>query len=163
MELEEYNLPGLRLYYKVTVIKTVRYWHKDRNMDSVQFSHSVVSNSLQPQELQHARPACPSPTPGPYSNSHALSRWCHPTISSSVIPFSSFPQSFPASESFQMSQLFTSGGQSIRVSASTSVLSSNEHPGLTSFRMDWLNLFTVQGTLKSLLQYHSSKASILWH
>ena len=71
------------------------------------------------------------------------------------------PQSFPASESFQMSQLFISGGQSIRVSASTSVLSINEHPRLISFRMNWLNLFIVQGTLKSLLQHHSSKASIL--
>ena len=82
-------------------------------------------------------------------------------VSSSVVPFSSCPQSFPASGSFPMSQLFASGGQSIGVSASTSV--SNEHSGLISFRMDWLDLFAVQGTLKSLLQHHSSKASILWH
>ena len=87
----------------------------------VQFSRSVVSDSLWPHEPQHARPPCPSPTPGVYSNSCPLSRWCHPTISSSVILFSSCPQSFPASGSFHMSQLSTSGGQSIRVSASTSV------------------------------------------
>ena len=88
---------------------------------SIQFSRSVVSNSLQPHEPQHARPPCPSPTPGVHRNPCLLSRWCHPTISSSVVPFSSCPQSFPASGSFQMSQLFTWGGQSIGVSASTSV------------------------------------------
>ena len=92
---------------------------------SVQFSHSVVYNSLQPHGPQHTRPPCPSPTPGVYPNSSPLSRWCHPTISSSLVPFSSCPQSSPASWSFQMSQLFTSGGQSIRVSASTSVLPMN--------------------------------------
>ena len=89
---------------------------------SVQFSHSVLSNSLWPHELQHTRPPCPSPTPRVHQNPCPLSRWCHPTISSSVVPFSSCPQSFPASGSFQMSQLFASGGQSIGVSASTSVL-----------------------------------------
>ena len=89
---------------------------------SVQFSHSVMSDSLRPRGLQHARPPCPSPTPEVYSDSCPLSRWCHPTISSSVIPFFSRLQSFPASGSFQMSQFFTSGGQSIGVSASTSVL-----------------------------------------
>ena len=94
-------------------------------MDSVQFSHPVVSDFLRTHGLQHARLPCPSPTPGAYSNSCPLSRWCHPTISSSVVPFSSCPQSFPASESFQMSQLFTSGGQSIGASASTSVLPMN--------------------------------------
>ena len=87
-----------------------------------QFSHSVVSNSLQHHGLQHTRPPCPSPTPRVYANSCPLSRWCHPTISSSVVPFSSCLQSFPASGSFQMSQLFASGGQSIGISASTSVL-----------------------------------------
>ena len=91
----------------------------------VQFSHSVVSDSLWPHEPQDARPRCPSPTPEVYPNSCPLNQWCHPTISSSVIPFSSCSQSFPASGSFQMSQLFTSGGQSIRVSASTSVLPVN--------------------------------------
>ena len=92
---------------------------------SVQFSCSVMSDSLQPHEPQHARPPCPSPTPGIYTNPCPLTRWCHPTVSSSVIPFSSCPQSFSASGSFQMSQLFTSGGQSIGVSASTSVLPMN--------------------------------------
>ena len=89
---------------------------------SVQFSHSVMSNSLWPHGLQHIRPPCPSPTSGIYSNSCPLSRWCHPTISSSVIPFSSCLQSFPASRSFQTSQLFASDGQNIGVSASTLVL-----------------------------------------
>ena len=84
---------------------------------SAQFSHSVMSDSLQPHESQHARPPCPSPTPGVHSNSSPLSRWCHPAISSSVIPFSSCPQSLPASESFPMTQLFTWGGQSTGVSA----------------------------------------------
>ena len=92
---------------------------------SVQFSRSVVSNSLRPYGPQHSRPPCPSPTPGVYSNSCPLSLWCHPTISSSVFPFSSHLQSFPAPESFQMSQLSASGDQSISVSASTSVLPMN--------------------------------------
>ena len=88
---------------------------------SVQFTLSVMSNSLRPHGLQHARPPCPSPTPGVYSNSCSLSQWYHPTISSSVIPFSSCLQSFPTSGSFPTSQFFSSGGQSIGVSASTSV------------------------------------------
>ena len=95
--------------------------------NSVQLSSSVVSNSLRPHESQHARPPCPSPTPGACSNSCPSSQWCHPTISSSVIPFSSCLQSFTVSGSFQMSQLFTSGGQSIGASASASVLSMNIH------------------------------------
>ena len=92
---------------------------------SVQFSHSVVSDSLWPHELQHARPPCPSPTPRAYPNSCSLSQWCHPTILSSVVPFSSCLQSFPTSGSFQLSQLFISGGQNIGASASTSVLPMN--------------------------------------
>ena len=92
---------------------------------SVQFSCSVVSDSLWPHGMQHARPPCPSPTPRACSNACSFSQWCHPTISSSVIPFSSCLQSFPASGSFQMSQFFTSGGQSIGVSASASVLPVN--------------------------------------
>ena len=88
-------------------------WQAMVHQFQFQFSRSVVSDSLQPHELQHTRPPCPLPTPGVYLNSCPLSRWCHPTISSSVIPFSSHPQSFPASGSFEMSQLFTSGGQSI--------------------------------------------------
>ena len=94
-------------------------------VSSVQFSRSVVSGSLWPHGLQHARPPCPSPTPRACSNACSFSQWCHPTISSSVIPFSSCLQSFPASGSFQMSQFFTSGGQSIGVSASASVLPVN--------------------------------------
>ena len=89
---------------------------------SVQFSHSVMSYSLRPHELQHARPPCPPPTPGIHSNSHPLSRWCHPAISSSVTPFCSCPQSLPASESFPMSQLFAWGGQSTGASALASFL-----------------------------------------
>ena len=117
----------------------------------LQFCPSVISDSLQPHGLQHTRLPCPPPTPGACSNSCPLSWWCHPTISSSVIPFSSHLQSFPASSSFQMSQLFTLGGQNIGVSASASVLPKNIQ--------DW---FPLGWTLKSLLQHHSSKASILW-
>jgi len=159
--------------------------------------------------MQHARRPCPSPITRVYSNSCPSSRWCHPTISSSVVPFSSHLQSFPASGSFPMSQFFESGGQIIRVSTSASregngtplqcsclenpmdggaqwaavygvtqsrtqlkrlssssssnfsINPSNEHPGLISFRMDWLDLLSVQGTLKSLLQHHNSKAETL--
>ena len=95
------------------------------DISSVQFSRSVVSNSLQPHKLQHARPPCPSQTPRTYPNSCPLSQWCHPTISASVLTFSPCPQSFPASGAFPMSQLFASGGQRIGVSASTSVLPMN--------------------------------------
>ena len=98
--------------------------------------------------------------PGAYSNSHPQSQWCHPIISSSIVWFSSHLQSFPASEFSQMSQLLASSGQRTGVSASN-ISPSNEYSGLISFRMDWLDLLAVQGTLKSLLQYHSSKASIL--
>ena len=107
---------------------------------SVQFSRSVMSDSLRPHESQHARSPYPSPTPGVYSNSCPSSQWCHTTISSSVIPFSSCPQSLPASGSFPMSQLFASGGQSIEVSASASVLPMNtqdlSHLGWTG----WISL-----------------------
>ena len=124
-------------------------------MSSVQFSHSVLSDSLLPHGLQHARLPCPSPTPTAYSNSCPLHWWCHPTISSSVVPFSCL-QSFPASGSFPMSLLFASGGQSIGVSASKSVLPMNVQDWLP-FRIDWFDLLAVQGTLKSLLQHHGSK------
>ena len=100
-------------------------WEVYHKLSSVQFSYSVMSDSLRPHGLQHAMHPCPSPTPGAYSNLCPLSQWCHPTISSSVGPFSSCLQSFPASGSFLMSQLFTSGGQSIGVWASTSVLPMN--------------------------------------
>ena len=103
-----------------------------------QFSPSVVSNSLRPHEPQHARPPCPSPTPRVYPN--PSSRWCHPTISSSVIPFSSCPQSFPASGSFPMIQLFISGGQSIGVSASTSVLPVNTQDCSRLVWTGWISL-----------------------
>ena len=112
---------------------------------SFQLSRSVMSNSLQPHELQHASPPCPSPTPGVYSNSCPSSHWCHPPISSSLIPFSSCPQSLPASESFPISQLFASGGQSIGVSALASVLPMNtqdwsplEWTGWISLQSKWL-------------------------
>ena len=107
---------------------------------SIHFSHSVVSDSLWPHALQHARLPCPSPTPGAYSNSCPLSQWCHPTISSSVIPFSSCLQSFPASGSFQLSHFFESGGQSIRVSASASVLPMNIQEWFPLGWIGWLSL-----------------------
>ena len=110
--------------YNITHISCENCWVK-HTCSSVQLSRSVVSDSLRPHGLQHARPPCPSPTPGVYSNSCLVSQWCHPTISSSVIPFSSCLQSFPASGFFQMSQFFTSGCQSIGVSASESVLPMN--------------------------------------
>ena len=128
-------------------------------ISSDQFSRSVMSDSLWSHEPQHARPPCPSPTPRVHPNPCPSSRWWHPTISSSVIPFSSCLQSFPASGSFQLSQLFASGGQSIGVSALTLVLPMNTQNWSA---LGWLDLLAVQGTLKNLLQYYSSKASILW-
>ena len=131
---------------------------------SVQFTHSVLSDSSRPHGPQHARPPCPSPTPGVYSNSSPSSLWCHPTISSSVIPFSSCLQSFPASGSFPMSQLFTSGGQRIGVSASTSVLPMNTQ-GLSPLGLTgWISLqsnglsrvfsnITVQSISSSVLSF----------
>ena len=107
---------------------------------SVQFSHSVVSNSLKPHGLQHVRLPCPSPTPGVYSNSCPLSQWYHPTISSSVIPFSSCLQFFPASGSFPVSQFFASGGQSIGVSASASVLPMNIQDWFPLGWTGWISL-----------------------
>ena len=111
------------------LVLNLRMWNKIptfvATFSSVQFSHSVMSSSLRPRESQHARPPCPSPTPGVYSNSCPSSWWCHPAISSSVVPFSSCPQSLPASGSFSVSQLFTWGDQSIGVSASASVLPMN--------------------------------------
>ena len=119
-------------------------------------------NSLQPHGLQHARPPCPSPTPRVYSNSCPLSQWWHTTISSFVIPFSSCLRSFPASGSFQMSQLFASGGKSIGVSASTSVFPMNIQDRFSLGRTGWISLQS-KGISKSLLLHHSSKASILQH
>ena len=118
-----------------------------------------MSDSLWPHESQHARPPCAPPTPGVYSNPCPSSWWCHPAISSSVIPFSSCPQSLPASGSFSNESTLHMRWPKYW-SFSFSISPSNEHPGLISFRMDWLDLLAVQGTLKSLLQHHSSKASI---
>ena len=135
------------------------YFVFERYCHSVRFSHSVMSHSLQSHGLQHPRLPCPSPTPGACSNSRPLSQWCQTTISFSAAPFSSCLQSFPASGSFQMGQLFAPGGQ--RIGISLGISPSNEYSGLTSFRIDWFDLLAVQGTLKSLLQHHTSKASIL--
>ena len=112
------------------------------SISSVQFSHSVVSDSLQPHESQHARPPCPSPTPRVYPNSCPSSRWCHPAISSSVLPFCTCPQSLPESGSFPMSQLFAWGGQSIGigVSASASVLTMNTQDWSPSGWTGWISL-----------------------
>ena len=107
---------------------------------SIQVSRSVMSESLRPHESQHARPPCPSPTPGVHPDSCPLSQWCHPAISSSVVPFSSCPQSFPASGSFQLSQLFTWGGQSIGVSASASVLPMNTQDWSPLGWTGWISL-----------------------
>ena len=107
---------------------------------SVEFSHSAMSNSLWPHEPQHARPPCPSPTPGVHPNPCPLTRWCHPTISSSVISFSTCLQSFPASGSFQMNQFFASGGQSFGVSASTSVLPMNTQDWSPLGWTGWISL-----------------------
>ena len=109
--------PNKRGGHRESTLKIIQ----NNDSSSVQFSCSIMSDSLWLHELQHARPPCPSPTPGVYPNPCPLSQWCHPTISSSVVPFSSCPQSFLTSGSFQMSQLFASGGHSIGVSASTSI------------------------------------------
>ena len=127
---------------------------------SVHFSHSVMSDSLWPHRLQYARLPCPSPSPGTCSNLCLFSQWCHPTISS-CRPFLLLPSIFPNIRVF-------SNESALHIrwpkdwSFSFNISPSNEYPGLISFRMDWLDLLTVQGTPKSLLQHHSSKASILW-
>ena len=158
-----------------------RHLEGHKAFSSVQVSRSVMSDSLQPHGLQHARPPCPSPTPGAYSNSWPFSPWCHPTISSSVVPFSfrlqlflasGIIQSFLASAPFQMSQFFESRWPRYR-SFSFNIRmniqdwwifrTSDEYSGLISFRMDWLDVLAFQGTLKSLLQHHSLKASVLQH
>ena len=118
----------------------IKSWRSRFRLNSVQFSCLVMSDALRLHEPQHARPPCPSPTPGVHPNPSPLSRWCHPTISSSVIPFSSCPQSFPASGSFPMSQLFTSGGQNIGVSASTSALPMNTQDWSPLGWTGWISL-----------------------
>ena len=134
------------------------------NVSSVQFSCSVVSDSLWPLEPQHTRPPCPSPTPGVHPNLCPLSRWCHPAISSSVVPFSSCPQSFPASGSFQMSQLFASGGKSIRVSASTSVLPVNTQDYSVLKKIEIMPLAaTWMGRRFILSDGSQEKGNITWY
>ena len=138
----------------------IRDYCRNFKQPSVQFSHSIVSNSLWPRGPQHVRPPCPTPTPRVYPNSCPLSRWCHPTISS-CCPFLFLPPIPPTIMIF-------SNNSALHIrwckywSLSFNISLSNEHPGLISFRMDWLDLLAVQGTLKSLLQHHSSKASIPW-
>ena len=125
---------------KLSRIKFIMTGNVNINISSVQFSHSVMSDSLQPHGLQHARLPCPFTTPRVYSNSCPFSQWCHPTISSFIIFFSSHLQSFPASGSFPMNQLITSGGQSIGVSASTSVLPMNIQDW---FPLGWTGWFSL--------------------
>ena len=127
-------------------------------INSVQFSGSVMSDSLQPHGLQLARPPCPSPTPWVHSNSCLLSRWCHPTISSSVIPFPSHLQTLPASGSFEMSQLFASEAKVLEFQLHQSF---QWTPRTDFFRMDWLYLLAVQGTLKRSPQLKSINSSVL--
>ena len=126
----------------------------------VQFSRSVVSDSLRPHRLQHARLPWPPPTLGAYSNSCPLSRWCHPTISSSVVPFSFLPSIFPSIRGFCKESVLHIRWPNCW-NFSFSISPSNEYSGLISFRIDGLDLLAVQGTLKSLLQHHRSKASTL--
>ena len=150
---QRFNITFLFIF---KTIRVQRFW----GLSSVQLKYSVVSNSLWPHGLQKARLPCHSPTPRPCSNSCPLSQWCHPTISSSLIPLFSCLQSFTASGSFPMSQFFASGGQ-----RTGSYLQHQTFQCI--FRTDFLydglvGSLAVQGTLKSLLQHHSSKASILW-
>ena len=128
---------------------------------SVQFRRSFMSYSLRPHGLQHTRPSCPSPTSRVYSNSCPLSQWCHPTILS-CCPLLLPPSIFPSIRVFSSESLLSIRGPK-NWSFSFSISPSNEYSGLISFRTDWLDLLAVQGTLKSLLQHHSSKASILQH
>ena len=138
---------------------TVPQWLKQNHIaeSSVQFSHSVVSDTLRPHESQHTRPPCPSPSPGVHWDLHPLSPWCHPAISSSVIPFSSCPQSLPASESFPISQLFTWGGQSTGFSASASFLPKNTQDWSPSEWTGWISLQSKglsRGFSNTTLQKH---------
>ena len=145
----------IKIYVESLLRVRIKVHFNLRWFSSVQFSHSVVSDSLRPHESQHARPPSPSQTPRVYSNSSPLSRWCHPAISSSCRPLLLLPLIPPSIRVF-------SNESTLRMrwpkywSFSFSISPSSEHPGLVSFRMDWLDL-------KSLLQHHSSKASILWH
>ena len=139
-ENPEFLLKMTRTPFYISCFPNSEYIYPLLNFLSLEFSRSVVSDSLRPHELQHTRPSCPSPTPGVYPNSCPLNRWCHPTISSSVVPFSSCLQSFPASGSFQMSQLFASCGQSTGVSASTSDLPMNTQDWSPLEWTGWISL-----------------------
>ena len=135
------------------------YIKKLTRISTVQFSRSVMFNTWWPHEQQHARPPCPSPTPRVHPNPRPLSAWCHPTITYSTVPFSYCPQSFPASGSFQMSQPFASGSQSIGVSASASVLPMNIQDW---FPLEWTGWISLQSKgLSRVFQHHNSKASFL--
>ena len=140
----------------------IREWNKEelyldllRFFSTVQFSRSVVSNSLRPHEPQYTRPPCPLPTPGVHPNPGPLCWWCHPTISSSVVPFSSCPQSFPASGSFQMSQLSASGGQRIGVSASTSVppVNSQDKSPFSTVDVNWSSSICVHSNYFFIIHF----------
>ena len=150
---------GTRQWQHTRARQFPHHWNL-RSTHSVQFSCSAVSSSLQPHGLQHTRPPCPSPTPRVYSNSCPLSQWCHPTISA-CRPLPLLPSIFPSIRVFSSDSVLHIRWPKYW-SFSFSISPSNEHSGLISFRMDWLDLLAVQGTLKSLLQHHSSKASILW-
>ena len=163
----------LLLYFKLESHSTSFHWYfwigiygHGPEVSSVQFSRSVMSDSLQPHGLQHARLPCPSPTPRAYSNSCPSSQWCHPTISSSVIPFSSHLQSFPASGFFQMSQFFTLGGQSIGVSTLASVLPMNTQDWFPLEWTSWISLLSkglsrvFSNTTVQKHQFFSSQLSL---
>ena len=144
----------LNIHVFLQIWKILNYY-----LSSIQFSPSVLSDSLWPHEPQHTRPSCPSPTPRVHPNPCPSSWRCHPTISSSVAPFSSCP-ALNLSQLRGLSQWVSSSHQVAKYwSFSFNISLSNEHPGLVSFRMDWLDLLAVQGTFKSVLQHHSSKAS----
>ena len=155
MQPDRESLTGGNCVVKNILLKNIRY-------SINQLSCSVLLDSLWPHGLQHTSLPCPSPTPGACSNSCPSSRWYHPTISFSVVPFSSCLQSFPASGSFQMSHFFTSGDQSIGVSALTSVLPMNIQNWFPLGWIGWISLQSKGLTLMSVLQRHSSKAKIIW-
>ena len=136
----KYNIGKIFVFYTFPFICSFVWLRPWYCFSSVQYSSSVMSNSLRPHELQHARPPCPSTTPGVHSDSHPLSQWCHPAISSSVVPFSSCPQSLPASESFPMSQLFAWGSQSTGASALVSFLPKKSQGWSPSEWTGWISL-----------------------
>ena len=148
--------------YAITFNQRVLNFYHVQGYLSLQFSCSVLFDSLWLHGLQHARLLSPSPTPEPSSNSCPLSQWCHPTVSSSVVPFSLLPSTFPSMRVFSNGSILPIRWPKYQ-RFTFNISPSTEYLGLISFRMDWLDLLAVQGTLKSLLQHHSSKASILQH